>query len=475
MLSIDDYRSEDALGLARLVAEGAVKPEELLERAIELAEALDPGINALSQKLYDFGRQAIAEGLPAGPFHGVPFLLKDLGLQLAGQITTHGARLFKEAKADYDSTLTARYKAAGLVIFGKTTTPEFGFAPSTETTLTGATRNPWDTTRTAGGSSGGAAAAVAAGILPMAHASDGGGSIRIPASCCGLFGMKPTRARVPAGPDVGEGWGGLATSHVVSRSVRDSAAALDCAAGASPGDPYWAPPMERPFLEEIGADPGRLRVALQRRPLADVEVHPDCVGAAERTAALLESLGHHVEEAEPPGDGEALSQSIYRVAATNLSLNLKAYAAHRGRPIEADEVERVTWDCMELAEDLSVEDYPAAINTFHRQGRQMAAFHRRYDLLLSPTLAQPAPTLGPLDMDNPDPEAFRQAVRDLIPFTPMLNMTGQPSMSVPLFWNAEGLPIGSMLSAAFGEEGLLFRVAAQLEAAQPWARRWPPL
>lgn len=475
MLSVEDYEARDGLGLAELVTKGAASAEELLERAIERAESLDPAVNALSQKLYDYGRKAVAAGLPEGPFHGVPFLLKDLGAQLDGEITTQGSRLFRDFRADKDSTLVARYKQAGFAIFGKTTSPEFGFATSTETSLTGETRNPWDRSRSSGGSSGGAAAAVAAGILPLAHASDGGGSIRIPASCCGLFGLKPTRARVSAGPDYGEGWGGLATHNVVSRSVRDSAAALDCVAGPEAGDPYWAPPQSGSYLNEVVQPPGSLRIALQLEALTDAKVDPDCLSAVRQAAELLESLGHHVEEAMPPGDGEELGEAIYRVAACNLSQSLKAFGRARGKPVEAEEVDRVSWDCMELAATLSVEDYPAAINVFHRHGRKMAAFRQTYDLLLSPTLALPPPRLGPLHMNTDDLEAFKQAVASMSPFTPMLNMSGEPAMSLPLFWNAAGLPIGVMLSAGFGREDLLFRVAGQLEEATPWWERRPSL
>ncbi len=475
MLSVEDYEKRDGLALAELVAGGAVSAEELLERAIERAEALDPAVNALSQKLYDYGRRAIAGGLPQGSFRGVPFLLKDLGAMLEGEITTQGARLFKDFRATKDSTVVVRFKEAGFVIFGKTTSPELGFATSTETTLTGDTRNPWDLARTAGGSSGGAAAAVAAGILPVAHASDGGGSIRIPASCCGLFGLKPTRARVPAGPDYGEGWGGLAGSHVVSCSVRDSAAVLDAIAGPSPGDPYWAPSQAGPYLAEVEADPGKLTVALQREALTGNKVEPDCLAALDHTTRLLEALGHRVEEARPPGDGEALADAIYCIASTNVSLVMKQVAEQRGRPIERDEVENVTWDCMEIAAKRGIEDYPDAINTIHAQGRAMATFHQRYDLLLSPTLAQPAPLLGPLHMDNPDVEAFRDAIYAMSPFTAMLNMSGTPAMSLPLHWSEAGLPIGTMLSAAFGREDLLFRVAGQLERSQPWRHRRPAI
>jgi len=437
MIARDDYLQCDALGLADLVAGGSVKAEELLTCAIGLAEERNPRINALSQRLYDFGRKAIAAGLPQGRFTGVPFLLKDLGALLKGEITTMGARITEHRRAEIDSTLVERYKQAGLVIFGKTATPEFGLATSTETTLTGDTRNPWDPARTAGGSSGGAAAAVAAGILPMAHASDGGGSIRIPASCCGLFGLKPTRARTPAGPVYGEGWGGLSSHHVVSRSVRDSAAALDATAGPEPGDPYRAPPPSGSFLAEVGKTQAPLRVALQRRPLTGVPVHGDCIAALERAAQLLEDLGHRVEEAEPPGDGQALSEALLCVISANMRLALQQIAAQRGRPIEETEVERASWSFMQRAGRLPIEDYPAAIDRFHSQGRAMAAFRRTYDLLLSPTLAQPPPPLG------------------------------------PLHWTEAGLPVGVMIGAAAGEEATLLRLAGQLEEAAPWRERRP--
>ncbi|MBC6406319.1 MAG: amidase [Rhodospirillales bacterium] len=475
MITRDDYLQCDALALAGLVAGGSVKAEELLTCAIGLAEERNPGVNALSQKLYDFGRKAIAAGLPQGSFTGVPFLLKDLGALLKGEITTMGARITEHRRAEIDSTLVERYKQAGLVIFGKTATPEFGLSISTETTLTGDTRNPWDPARTAGGSSGGAAAAVAAGILPMAHASDGGGSIRIPASCCGLFGLKPTRARMPAGPVYGEGWGGLSTNHVVSRSVRDSAAALDAAAGPEPGDPYRAPPHPGSFLAEVGKTPAPLKVALQRRPLTGVPVHGDCIAALERAAQLLEDLGHRVEEAEPPGDGQALSEALLCVFSANMRLDLQQIAAQRGRPIEEAEVEQATWVFMERARRLPIEDYPAAIDRFHSLGRSMAGFRQTYDLLLSPTLAQPPPLLGPLHMDNPDFDAFLEAMAAVSPFTAVANMTGEPAMSVPLHWTEEGLPIGVMVSAAAGEEASLLRLAGQLEEAAPWWERRPAL
>ena len=371
--------------------------------------------------------------------------------------------------------MTERYRRAGVVIFGKTTTPELGLAPSTETSLTGATRNPWDLTRTAGGSSGGAAAAVAAGVLPVANASDGGGSIRIPASCCGLFGLKPTRARTPIGPLVGEGWGGLSVSHVVSRSVRDSAAMLDATQAPAPGDPYQAPRPERPYLAEASVAPGRLRVALQRRPMSGVAVDAEVLRALEETAALLASLGHHIEETALPGVWDELSHALWVLVASNVSLAVRGRAEQAGRALTPDLVDPVTWNAVEFSRTLDVEAYPAALQTIHRQGRLMAAFHERHDVILSPTLATPAPPLGALRTDNADLDAYGRALVAFMPFTQLFNMTGQPSMTVPLGWSEAGLPIGMMFSAPFGDEATLFRLAAQLERAKPWFDRLPAL
>jgi amidase len=475
MSQADDYESHDALGLAEMVASGQTSASELLDAAIERAERHNPQINALSQKLYDHGRDAIAAGLPQGAFRGVPFLLKDVSVLLAGTVTTQGSRLFTDFLADHDSTIVARYKQAGAVIFGKTTTPEMGLSASTETTLTGDTRNPWNLARTPGGSSGGAAAAVAARIVPMAHASDGGGSIRIPASACGLFGLKPTRGRNPAGPDVGEGWGSLATSHVISRTVRDSAAMLDATHGQAPGDPYWAPPAQRSFLAEVGADPGRRRIAVQRTPLSGVPVDPQCLTAVDEAARLLEDLGHHVEEAMPPGDWNELGAALWVLLATNVSHNVKRRAAALGRKLKADDVDRITWSCVEFSATVPIEAYPAAMATIHQLGRDMAAFHERFDLVLSPTLAQPPVPFGPQHTNNPDPEAYREALLGFTPFTSVFNMTGQPSMSVPLHWTPGELPVGIMVSAPFGDEATLLRLAGQLEQARPWRDRRPKM
>ncbi|WP_206021092.1 amidase [Antarcticimicrobium luteum] len=460
------------MGLADLVRSGQVTPEELLETAIVAAEASDPAVHALSQKLYDHGREALCHGTEKGAFAGVPFLLKDIGATLKGTVTTQGSRFYADQPpAEADSTLTARYKRAGLVIFGKTTTPEMALAASTEGGFTGTTRNPWALDRTAGGSSGGAAAAVAAGIVPAAHASDGGGSIRIPASCCGLFGLKPTRARTPAGPYAGEGWGSLSVNHVLTRSVRDSAALLDATQGYAPGDPYCAPAVERPYLSEIGQPPGRLRIALQRHPLSGVPVDPECSRAAEAAAHLLADLGHDVEEAQPPGDWEALGSALWTLVSSNVSATLRKRAAELGRPLSEGDVDPVTWNAVTHAATLDVDAYPDALSEIHMQGRRMAEFHAIHDVILSPTLARPPVLLGTQRTDNPDLEAYGRALAEFSPFTQLFNITGQPSMSVPLHWSPDNLPIGVMFSARFGDEALLFRLASQLEQAKPWFDR----
>ena len=467
------YAAQDAVALAALVQRREVSPEELLETAIAAAEAADPALNFMSQRLYDFAREALGRGLPEGPLAGVPFLLKDASADLAGTPTVNGTRLLRERRAAVDSTLVARYRAAGLVIFGKTTAPEFSLAASTESSQHGRTRNPWDPRRSAGGSSGGSGAAVAARVVPAAHATDGGGSIRIPASCCGLFGLKPTRARIPHGPPTGEGWGSLSCAHVLTRSVRDSAALLDATQGPAPGDPYAAPPRQRPYLEELGRDPGRLRVALQLQPLSRVPVDRACRRAATEAAALLAALGHEVEEATPPGDAEELGRALWILVATSVSGQLGAIGRERGRPVTPDEVDATSWNAVEFARGLQVEDYPAALAVIHAQGRRMAAFHDRFDVLLSPTLAQPPVPLGELCTNTADIRAYEMALARFSPFTQLANMTGQPSMSVPLHRTAAGLPIGVMFTAPFGREDLLFRLAAQLEAERPWADQRP--
>ncbi len=473
MLTFDEYRCRDAVALADLVARRETTAEELLDVAIARVDAADPRLCSISQRHDDLARDAIRSGLPDGPLRGVPFLLKDVSVQLAGTETSNGSAMFAGSFASVDSTVVERYKRAGLVIFGKTNTPEMGLAASTETALRGTTRNPWNPERTAGGSSGGAAAAVAAGIVPAAQGSDGGGSIRIPASCCGLFGLKPTRARVPLGPLVGESWGSLGVVHVLTRSVRDSAVLLDTTQGAARGDPYSAPPVERPYLQEVGANPGHLRIALQIRPLSGSPVDPDCIAAMRDAASLLVDLGHVVEEASIPGSAEALGVASWALVATGVLATLQRRAKALGRELREADVEAVTWRAVRHARALSALDHANALLTIHHQGRLMAAFHERFDLVLSPTLAQVPVELGPQRMSNPDPQAYAAALMRFTPFCNVFNMSGEPSMSVPLHWTEDGLPVGVMLSAAFGREDVLLRLAAQLEKARPWFDRVP--
>jgi amidase len=468
-----DYDRYDGLGLAGLVRGGEVKPEEMLEAAIERVEALNPALNAVVTRLYDQARAALAAGLPAGPFTGVPYALKDLGALYTGAVTSYGSRLFAGAVADHDSEYTVRLKRAGLVILAKTNTPEMGLAPSTEPRLFGPTRNPWNRAHSAGGSSGGSAAAVAGGMLPMAHATDGGGSIRIPASCCGLFGLKPTRARNPMGPDAGEGWGGASVGHAVTRSVRDSAALLDVTAGPDVGDPYWAPPPAGPFLDEVGRPPGRLRIALATASWNGAPVDPECAAAATDAARLCESLGHHVEEARPDYNHEALGQATRIIIGANVRAALDVGAKARGRAVEAGDVERVTWEFAALGASHTAADYARSIGVVHRTGRAVARFFTRHDIVLSPTMCRPPFPLGVLDMSSADADAYLAAVLASIGFTSLFNSSGNPAMSVPLAWSRSGLPIGIQFAAPFGGEALLFRLAGQLEAARPWAARRP--
>src|SRR5215813_13280133 len=352
-----DFDTYDGLGLAELIRRRDATPAEVLEAAIARIEARNPALNAIVTRLYDAARAAVKAGLPNGPFAGVPYALKDLGALYTGAVTSYGSRLFADNRADHDSELTLRLKRAGLVILGKTNTPEMGLAPSTEPRRFGPTRNPWNLDYSAGGSSGGAAAAVAAGILPMAHATDGGGSIRIPASACGLFGLKPTRARNPMGPDAGEGWGGASIGHAVTRSVRDSAALLDATSGPDVGDPYWAPPPAGPFLAEVGRDPGRLRIALTLTPWISGPVDPECAEAALAAARLCASLGHTVEEARPTIDEAAWRHATRVIVAANIAYNLEARAAALGRPLAETDVERMTWDRVRDARGMTASQY----------------------------------------------------------------------------------------------------------------------
>jgi amidase len=471
----EDFETFDGLGLAELIRTKEVTPDEVLAAALERIDARNPIVNAVVTRMDDHARAAIRAGLPDGPFKGVPYLLKDLGVLYSGAVTASGSKLFANNLADHDSEIVVRMKRAGLVIVGKSNTPEMGIAPSTEPRLFGPTRNPWSLGYSAGGSSGGAAAAVAAGMLPMAHATDGGGSIRIPASACGLFGLKPTRARNPAGPDAGEGWSGASIGHAVTWSVRDSAALLDATSGPDVGDPYWAPPPARPFLEEIGRDPGRLRIALNVTPWIPGPVDPECAQAARAAARLCEGLGHHIEEARPQIDEAAWGQATLVIVAASLTFALETRAAALGRTLSQDDVERLTWERVQQAKAFSAADYARAIHTVHRTGRVVARFLEAYDVLLTPTMAKPPHPLGVLDLSATDTAAFVAARTASVGFTSLFNSSGHPAMSVPLATSKSGLPLGVQFVARFGDEATLFRLASQLEAAQPWQDRRPRL
>lgn len=475
MAAFKEYADYDALGLGELIAFKQVKAEEILEAAIERIESLNPRINAVVQKMYDAAGATIAAGLPSGPLAGIPYLLKDLSAWQRGARVGHGSRIFDGFVADHDFTLVERYKAAGLVILGRTNTPEFGLNAATEPVVNGPTRNPWNLERSAGGSSGGAAAAVAVGMVPAAHATDGGGSIRIPAANCGLFGLKPSRARNPAGPDVGEGWSGLSCGHAVTRTVRDSAALLDTTSGPAPGDPYWAPSPPQPFLKEVGADPGRLRIAVQKRTVSGTPVDPECVRAVESAAKLCEDLGHHVEEAMPVFDFNGMRWAMEVIIAANLRNALDVRLDTLKRDQRPDDVERITALWAEQGRRQTARDYARAIVVIHGIGRRFGSFFETYDLLLSPTLAEPPLPLGATDMMSNDLDAYNERLFRLIPFTPQFNVSGGPAASLPLHWTPDGLPVGIQLGADFGNEALLFRISAQLEIARPWRDHLPPI
>jgi amidase/6-aminohexanoate-cyclic-dimer hydrolase len=472
-MAFKEYGSYDGIGLADLVRKRQVSAGELLDEAIARTARVDPEINAVVVKHYDAAKEQIDKGLVDGPFTGVPFLLKDLEL-LEGTRTTFGASVYKDNIADHSGTLARRFLDAGVAIFGKTSSPEFGLMPTTESRLFGPTRNPWNLAHSSGGSSGGAAAAVAARILPVAHASDGGGSIRIPAAASGVFGLKPTRARAPLGPDRGEGWGGFSCGHVVSISVRDSAAMLDAIHGPEPSSPYVAPPPERPFLEEVSRDPGRLRIAFtDKSPYGDA-IDPEIAAATREIAALLASLGHHVEERAPAlaADPAAVMSTI---VAANTALSVRQAEQRFGRAMTSDDFEVLTLASAHNAQKASATDYVAAQLGAFQISRALATFFESWDVLLCPTLCSPPLRIGELNTMSEDLSHIAPILRRYMPATAMFNMSGQPAMSVPLAWNAAGLPLGMMFSARFGDEATLFRLAAQLEQARPWKGKLPPV
>jgi amidase len=478
-MAIAEYAQYDAMGLAELVARGDVKPSELTEEAIARIEKHNPALNAVIYKMYDVARQRAREldrpAAAAAPFRGVPFLLKDIMGDHEGVPTTGGSRYMSGKPAAVDSTLTARYKKAGLVILGKTNAPEFGILPTTEPRAYGATSNPWNLDHSSGGSSGGAAAAVAAGIVPAAHANDGGGSIRIPASCCGLFGLKPTRGRNPLGPVIGDALGGLICEHVVSRTVRDSAAILDSTHGPEPGDPYYAPPVQRPFLQEIGAPPGALRIAFSTQGPKGAALHAESTAAVEAAAALCAELGHHVEETRPSIDADMLTGAFMTIWAGGLAFQIEAFAMIHGAAPRESDFEPLTWSLYQAGKQVSAAQYQIAVAMLQMVTREIGRFHEKYDVWLTPTLGAPPLKKGVIDTSQTDAMTAFAPIIDYVPYTAVANATGQPSMSVPLHWSAAGLPVGVLFSGRFGDEAGLFRLAAQLEQARPWIGRKPPV
>jgi amidase len=475
----DDLAHLDATAQAQLVRDGKASPAELAEAAIARIEATNDEVNAVIHPLFEEGLAAANGELHDGPFKGVPFLLKDLGAAFAGQPLHLGMQYLKDRdfRAPMDSYLAQRFRQAGLVTIGKTNCPELGILPTTEPRAYGPTRNPWDSGRSAGGSSGGSAAAVAAGMVPFAHANDGGGSIRIPASNCGLVGLKPSRQRISEGPLVGDIMSGLTCELCVSRSVRDTAALLEAVHGPAPGDPYVAPPPLRPYTEEVGADPGKLRIALWTETVIEQEADPEVVQAARNAAKALEGLGHAVEEPDLSvlKSIDLVQPFLVRWAAGQAQI-LDQFSLITGNVIGPDDVEPLTWALAEIGRHHHSGEYLAAIGQHQVMSRMFAGVHESgFDLILSPTMGEPPPPLGSFDDSGPDPMvAFERAFIDGC-FTAAMNATGQPAISLPLHWSEDGLPIGVQLIAPLGREDLLLRVAAQLEQAVPWADRVAPL
>lgn len=493
-MALTEFESHDAVGLAELVARGEVTPAELVEAAIERIQDRNPAVNAVIHRRFDEARIEAGGRLPDGPLRGVPFLLKDLTSELAGTPMHSGSRFLRDHVPDSDSELVRRFKAAGLVIVGKTNTPEFGIMGVTEPVLFGPARNPWNPEFTTGGSSGGSAAAVAAGIVPIAHGNDGGGSIRIPASCCGVFGFKPTRGRTPLGPDIAESWSGLVVEHCLTRSVRDSAAVLDATHGPDPGAPYFAAPPERAYLDEVERDPGGLRVAFTSDSLFGDSTHPECRAALADTADLLADLGHEVEEVRPKFDKEQLRQAYLRIVAVGTARAVTLAARAAGRRARARDFEQETWLLALIGRATRAPEFQAAIDAMHLAARRIAAFFQRYDVLVTPTLAYPPTRVGEL-ASGPSERASmallqRLPLRSLLDValdrlasekleatgnTMLFNMTGQPAMSLPLAKSAAGLPLGTQVVGRYGDEATLFRLAGQIERARPWFGQIPPL
>jgi len=493
-MSFSDYGKFDGLGLAKLVRKGEVTPAELVEEAIQRIETHNPKLNAVINKLYERARDTAKSDLPGGPFKGVPFLMKDLMATLEGVPTSNGNKLWKDIPAKVDSELARRWMNSGVVVVGKTNTPEFGLTPYTESETFGPARNPWDTERTPGGSSGGSAAAVSARIVPIASGGDGGGSIRIPSSACGLFGLKPTRGRTPTGPEIGESWSGFAIEHVLTRSVRDSAAMLDATAGADVGAPYVIPEAG-PFLKEVSQKPGKLRVAFSTKPMLGKNIHADCVQGVEETVKLLGELGHEVEVAAPVIDGEEFSLAFLTILAGHMRADIEEAAEAAGKKVSVSDFDVASFGVGLFGTILKASEFVRATRYLQKVSREIGRFFEEYDVLLTPVLNQPPVKIGELAPSSSERTMIKAIGRlganwvldamgvikplaaqtyEFVPWTPVFNVTGQPAMSVPLHWNKAGLPIGMHFVGHWGDEATLFRLAGQLEEAKPWADKIPP-
>jgi amidase/6-aminohexanoate-cyclic-dimer hydrolase len=475
---IGDLGVADATALAGLVAKGEVSPTELLDAALAAVEARNPALNAVVLLQEGVARKAIADGLPPGQFRGVPFLIKDLGIEAKDYPSHNGSRLLANTVYRGDSAIFARIKATGVVTFGRTTSPEGGIGAATEAAVYGGpTRNPWNLEHTSGGSSGGAGAAVAAGIVAFAHGSDGGGSVRIPAASCGLFGFKPTRARLPDGPYAGEGWAGMAIDGFLTRSVRDTAVMLDACEGADLGAPYWAPPLARGHADAISRPPRRLRVAICDTTLTGEPIHPEVAEAVRATGHLLEAMGHSVEPALPRADVAMMMRAWTDIVAVGTALGIRS--ALKGRPLTDDLVEGVGRGASAHAETLHPTRYLEAVGEIHAFGRQMARFFDGGpDILLSATLAEPPARVGRFNHATEDYVAYRtgpQGIFAYSPFCAVFNASGQPAASLPLGWSSDGLPIGIHLAAAFGQDELLIALCAEVERAAPWGAKRAPM
>ncbi|KQC09031.1 MAG: hypothetical protein APR62_03495 [Smithella sp. SDB] len=496
MAGFVEYDQYDALGLSTLVREKKISSAELCEEAISRIEKLNPILNALIIPMFDIGREAAKKPLPDGPFAGVPFLIKDLINAYAGVKLTSGCRAYKNYVPDYDSELVKRFKMAGLITLGKTNTPELGLMGITEPELYGPTRNPWNIEHTPGGSSGGSAAAVASGMVPMASGGDGGGSIRIPSCYCALFGLKPTRGRVPTGPKYGELWQGAVVEHVLTRSVRDSATMLDVICGADVGAPYVIKPPERPYIDEINREPGSLKIAFNTESPLGTETHEYCKQAVFETAKLLEELGHKVEKAKPDIDGVKLAESYFMLYFGEIAADIELARSVLKKRVKRNDFEIATWFFGELGRLYSAMDFVQAMREWDIAARAMGQFHKKYDLYLTPTVAFPAAKIGELL-----PKSYEKILMKVLsivklgllakasgmvnkiaiktlaktPFTQIANFTGQPAMNVPLQWDKNDMPCGVQFVAPFGDEATLFRLASQLEKAKPWFNKRPVL